>query len=154
MSMNNKNRPSFIEEQAKINGNFHNFISDQDISKNAKRIFNDISNNNMKIDQHYYYLTHPRILKTLLDEARNEYKTHLIEYNALYEYNMKFMYNITNQNPIISVSEIAIETAKRIDYHSKFVNAYWFMYNALLYIKNGADPLQAFQNIRGSGYKY
>ena len=56
MSMNNKNRPSFIEEQAKINGNFHNFISDQDISKNAKRIFNDISNNNIKIDQHYYYL--------------------------------------------------------------------------------------------------
>lgn len=150
MANNNNQQLSFIGEQVKINANWHNNINEDFLRKNARRIFNDISQNKM-LEQEYYYLTNPAVLNILYKEANDKYLENSVLYRACSFYSQSIQKPLDSNIPP-TVDKVVI--SKLIGQYATNTFTYGNMVTALAAIMNGVMPQQAFANLRGSNAKF
>jgi hypothetical protein len=62
----------------------------QEIQKDSKRIFKDMAYGNINYEKHGIYFTDPRFLEQLIIASSIEMEKHLIKYNALSDYYIKY----------------------------------------------------------------
>ena len=150
--MNNKSL-SFIGEQVKINANWHLNIDERMLGNNVKRIMNDISNDKM-IDSEYYYLSHPKVLKVMMERINESMiRAHIIA-DALF--NSIFPSSSIGVS-IMNTNQYNYLMGKRGEIYNENVTIatnYKIFYNCLQIIQQNGDPIQAFTCIRGTKIKY
>lgn len=126
-----KTNNGYFSKEIQRNGeNFLDYKNPRNLEGDSIRLFRDLANDRVNIEQHGHYLLQPQFLEALIQASYSKLVLHDISYNSINFYMNNLVQN--NIQPDVNMPSV-------LEYHRRRCEAYSVIHNALLYLKSSKD---------------